>query len=128
MKLKSYLYMAAALFAAAATTASCGEPDEIVLHTDSTLTTIYIGNIAQNDRGVQGVIRENNDIIFTIPYSMREEIDRSNVLIWATVPVDARVTPSLYGRHDLSQPMVITVTAEDGSQTQYQLIVQDVTY
>lgn len=99
---------------------SCQEEDERFVHTDTTITSIYI----RNEVGgvyVQGTIKEENKIIFEIPLANRAKLDISNLLIYANIPVSARVAPGFAGRHDLTTPKDFTVTNDNNEPFTYTL-------
>lgn len=99
---------------------SCQEEDERYIHTDTTITAIYI----RNEVGgvyIQGTLKDENKIIFEIPLANRAKLDISNILIYANIPVSASVSPGFAGRHDLSSPKQFTVTNDNNEPFTYTL-------
>ena len=92
----------------------CQEPMEgDFLHTDNTISAIYMTpGTGTSSLSVSGVIdNEAGTITFTVPKDKRREIDLTQVKLRASVALDAFITPSLMGWHDISSPMEISVTA-----------------
>lgn len=92
----------------------CEEPMEgDFLHTDNTISAIYMTpGRGTSSLSVSGLIdNEAGTVIFTVPKDKRKEIDLTEVKLRASVALDAFITPSLMGWHDISSPMEITVTA-----------------
>jgi hypothetical protein len=99
---------------------SCEKADDRYVHTDTSITSIYIRD---NVGGVyvEGTFEDENTIVFKIPLASSNEIDNKNVLIYANIPVSACVTPGFAGRHDLSSPKEFTVTNDNGVPCVYTL-------
>ena len=99
---------------------SCQKEDEKYVHTDTTITAIYI----RDEVGgvyVQGIIKEENKIVFEISLANRAKLDISNLLIYANIPVSAHVSPGFAGRHDLTSPKEFTVTNDNNEPFTYNL-------
>lgn len=99
---------------------SCQEEDEKFVHTDTTITAIYI----RDEVGgvyVQGTFKEENKIVFEIPLTSRTKLNISNLLIYANIPVSAHVSPGFAGRHDLTSPKEFTVTNDNNVPFTYTL-------
>lgn len=99
---------------------ACEEADERFVHTDTTISSIYIRDRVGGVY-VEGTFEEENRIVFKIPLASRTEIDNTYVLIYANIPVSAYVTPGFAGRHDLSSPKQFTVINDDGVPRVYTL-------
>ena len=91
---------------------SCQKEDERYIHTDTTISSIYIRD-AVGGFYVEGTFQGDDDIIFEIPWAKQNELDISNILIYANIPVSAHVSPGFAGRHDLSSPKKFTVTNDN---------------
>lgn len=119
--MKMYKIMLVFLVAAISLTFySCQEEDERYIHTDTTITAIYI----RDEVGgvyVQGILRGEKEIIFEIPLASSSKLDISNLLIYANIPVSAHVSPGLAGRHDLTSPKEFTVTNDNNKPFTYTL-------
>ena len=103
----------------------CQEPMEgDFLHTDNTISAIYMTpGRGTSSLSVSGLIdNEAGTVTFTVPKDKRKEIDLTEVKLRASVALDAFITPSLMGWHDISSPMEITVTASmTGESKKYTL-------
>jgi hypothetical protein len=96
---------------------SCQKEDERYVHTNTTISAIYIRNTVGGTY-VEGTIKTDS-VIFEIPLAKKDEIDITNTLIYATIPVSAKVTPGFAGRHDLSSPQQFTVVNDDNEPHVY---------
>lgn len=99
---------------------SCEEADERYMHTDTDITAVYIRDKVGGTY-IQGVFRENDAIVFEVPLAKRADLDISHLLIYANIPVSARVTPGFAGRHDLSAPKQFTVINDNNEPRTYTL-------
>jgi hypothetical protein len=99
---------------------SCEKADERYVHTDTTISSIYIRDKV-GGAYVEGTFEEPNKIVFKIPLASRTEIDNTHLLIYANIPVSSFVTPGFAGRHDLSSPKQFTVTNDNGVPSVYTL-------
>lgn len=104
---------------------SCAKPGEEFLHTDNTITTIWITPPDNATRIIYGDINEETgDITFEISRADRLYFDSKQLKVRATVGYDVMITPSLLGIKDLSKGMTITVTAQmTGESREYNLKV-----
>jgi|GEM_PF-6068957 len=99
---------------------SCEESDERYMHTDTGITAVYIRDQVGGTY-VQGIFQGDDEIVFEVPLDKRTDLDISNLLIYANIPVSARVTPGFAGRHDLSSPKQFQVTNDDNEPRTYTL-------
>ena len=99
---------------------SCQKEDERYIHTDTTISAIYVRDKV-GGAYVEGTLQGNSEIIFNIPLAKKEDLNISNILIYANIPVSANVSPGLAGRHDLSSPKVFTVTNDNNVPRAYTL-------
>jgi len=99
---------------------SCQKEDERYIHTDTTISSIYVRNEV-GGAYVEGKFQGSNEIIFEIPLAKKEDLDISNILIYANIPVSASVSPGFAGRHDLSSPKEFTVTNDNNVPHTYTL-------
>lgn len=120
MKIFSYLAVAVLV---ALTADSCATGDEEPVHTNNTILSIQITPYDTNVPAINGVIDEDNHrILFPIPRDMHELYpDLTRLYVRATVGYDAMISPVLTGLQDLSEPHLITVTAQNGATRQYTL-------
>lgn len=115
-------YLLIAIFSAMAV--SCAKPGEEFIHTDNTISSIWITPTDNASWIVYGDINEETgEISFVIPRSMSPYFPSLTELkVRAIVGYDAFITPSLLGIKDLSRDLVITVTAiQTGEQREYTL-------
>ena len=98
---------------------SCQKEDQRYIHTDTTITSIYVRNKV-GEAYVEGTI-QTDEIVFEIPLAKKAELDISNLLIYANIPVSANVLPSFAGRHDLSSPKEFTVNNDNNVPHKYTL-------
>jgi len=101
-------------------TYSCQKEDERYIHTDTTISSIYIRNEV-GGAYVEGTFEGDNEIVFKIPKDKSEELDISNLLIYGNIPVSANVSPGFAGRHDLSSPKEFSVTNSNNVPHTYTL-------
>ncbi len=99
---------------------SCQKEDERYIHTDTTISSIYIRNEV-GGAYVEGTFQGDNEIVFQIPLAKKEELDISNILIYANIPVSSSVSPGFAGRHDLSSAKEFTVTNDNNVPHTYTL-------
>lgn len=119
-KILKYFFVTAAVLIAA----SCAKPEEEFLHTDNTITDIWITPVDDATRTIYGTIDDTVDpavILFEIPRASRPFFPSlSELKVRAIVGYDAIITPSLLGIKDLSSDFSITVTAtQTGESKEY---------
>lgn len=73
---------------------------------------------------IDGVIDQtSHSVTFNVPYNLSESLDDvtdlTHTFLVGKVPIGAIITPGLGGVRDLTSPMSITVTAADGTETDY---------
>ena len=113
---------------------SCAKPDADYVHDDATISAIYVLSTMKDATGktlsvsFPGAInQEDGSIAFTITKDKRKQIDLTAVKLRANVGYDAyiKVTQeagkdvdrTLYGIHDLSEGLELTVTAQMTGRT-----------
>lgn len=113
---------------------SCAKPDADYVHDDATISAIKMGTTQKDASGkekaltIDGVIDQDaGTVLFTVPKDKRRDIDLTAVKLRANVAFDAYVTVSkelgkdvdrtLYGIHDISEGIEITVTAKMTGRT-----------
>lgn len=123
-----------AIAAAALGTLSCAEPDEDFVHDDATISAIYICTTQKDATGKEkpisfaGVIdQDSGNVLFTVPKDKRKDIDLDAVKIRANIGFDAYVKVThesgkdvdrtLYGVHDITDVIDLTVTAKMTGRT-----------
>lgn len=115
-------------------TGSCAKPDADFVHDDATISAIYICTTQKDATGKElpykeaGVIdQETGNVVFTIPKAKRKDIDLTAVKLRANVGFDAYVKVTkelgkdvdrtLYGIHDITEGIDLTVTAKMTGRT-----------
>ncbi|MBP5488631.1 MAG: hypothetical protein J6X77_03575 [Bacteroidales bacterium] len=124
-----------AIAALALGASSCAKPDPEFVHDDVTISAIYICTTQKDASGkekplkIAGVYtdKEAGTIQFTVPKVNRKEIDLDAVKIRANVGFDAyvkvtkeggkAVDRTLYGIHDITEGIELTVTAKMTGRT-----------
>lgn len=113
---------------------SCAKPDADYVHDDATISAITMGTTQKDATGkvkpltIDGVIDQDaGTVSFTVPKDKRRDIDLTAVKLRANVGFDAYVTVTkelgkevdrtLYGIHDISEGIEITVTAKMTGRT-----------
>ena len=102
---------------------NCAKPGEEYLHEDNTIHSIMITPATGTTSAtVEGVIKpvEGKDNAFTIdfpiPRKLRSSFDLTKLKVKATVGYDVKITPSLSGIKDLSDPYEVKVEATQTGQ------------
>lgn len=113
---------------------SCAKPDADYVHDNATISAIKMGTTQKDASGKEkaitfdGVIDQDaGTIAFTVPKDKRRDIDLTAVKFRANVAFDAYVTVTkeqgktvdrtLYGIHDISAGIELTVTARMTGRT-----------
>lgn len=105
---------------------SCAKPNYVAPNDDSIIKDFYATLEGKGrERLFESTI--SNDTIYVnidyyYPIDSDNEVDLSKILLKASVPVDAKIEPSLEGFTDLNNPLHITVTAGDGTQSKYVVV------
>lgn len=116
--------------AAAGTFASCRKADTVMRSEQNLLSDIYATNDGNGGQRLFNPRYSNDTIYFDIPYFYPEdtdnETDLSRIILYGTIPSDAKLTPSLGGFADLRNPYPITVTSGAGAQRNYVIMAKKV--
>ncbi len=108
---------------------SCAKPDEDYVHDDATISAIYMLTTQKDATGkalslsIQGSIdQDSGEISFVVSRDKRRQIDLTAVKLRANVGYDAylsvtkeggkEVSRTLYGIHDISEGIDLSVTAK----------------
>ena len=108
---------------------ACAKPDAEFVHDDATISAIYMATTQKDAAGKEkpisfpGVIDQDaGTIVFSVPKDKRKDIDLDAVKIRANVGFDAYikvtreggkdVDRTLYGIHDITEGIDLTVTAK----------------
>ena len=102
---------------------NCAKPGEEYIHDDNTIHSIMsTPATGTTSATVEGVIKpvEGKDNAFTIdfpiPRKLRSSFDLTKLKVKATVGYDVKITPSLSGIKDLSDPYEVKVEATQTGQ------------
>lgn len=115
-------------------TLSCAKPDADYVHDNANLSAIKMGTTQKDATGKEKALtfdgkidHEAGTVLFTVPKENRKEIDLTAVKLRANVAFDAYVTVTrelgkpvdrtLYGIHDISEGIDITITAKMTGRT-----------
>lgn len=113
---------------------SCAKPDADFVHDDASISAIYICTTQKDVTGKEkpisfaGVIdQDSGNIVFTVSKDKRKDIDLDAVKIRANIGFDAYVKVTreggkdvdrtLYGIHDITDVIDLTVTAKMTGRT-----------
>lgn len=111
---------------------SCRKADPVLPKTQSELSDIYASSFGNGkDRMFDARFSTNKDTIyFDIPWyypvNSDNEVDLTKMIVRATIPTDAVLTPALGEVMDISHPFNLTVTAGDGTQSSYVVVAKKV--
>lgn len=95
---------------------NAGEFKGEIIEFDKDGEIVEVGFSQEDIEGGYGLIR------FSIPKTMENDIDLSNVYLIATVTYDEIITPSLSGKHDITgDGLIISVKSGVGSTRQYRV-------
>lgn len=128
---KIYLFLITAACTAGLFSA-CRKADPVIRKEQSTLSDIYVTTVGKGgDRLFDARYSPNNDTIyFDIPWyfppDFDKEVDITKLILRATIPTDATMSPTLGNVVDLSKPLEITVTAGNGAQSKYVIVAKKV--
>ena len=108
---------------------NCAKPGEEYLHEDNSISSIFIvpasGTVSATINGVIAPVPGKDDaytIDFPIPRKLKSSFDLTKLKVKATVGYDVKITPSLSGIKDLSEPNEISVEAtQTGKVRKYTL-------
>jgi hypothetical protein len=111
---------------------SCRKADPIMLKQQKALSDIYATIDGRGgERLFDAVYSVNNDTIyFNIPYyypvDSDKESDLTRIILRATIPAEATVSPALGTLVDLTKPLTITVRAGNGEPVKYTIVSKKV--
>lgn len=111
---------------------SCRKADPVIRKQESNLSDIYLTMAGKgSERLFDGYYSPNKDTIyFDVPWfypvNSNNEVDIKNLIIRSTIPTDAVMSPALGTVTDLSNPLKVTITAGDGTQTSYVIVAKKV--
>lgn len=108
---------------------NCAKPGEEYLHEDNSISSIFIipasSTVSATINGVIAPVPGKDDaytIDFPIPRKLKSSFDLTKLKVKATVGYDVKITPSLSGIKDLSEPYEISVEAtQTGKVRKYTL-------
>lgn len=105
---------------------ACEKPNYVEPNDEVSINDFY-ATIAGSGRDRLFNSRISNDTVYVnidyyYPIDSDNEVDLSQMLLRASLPVDSKVSPSLDGFTDLSKPFHIRVTAGDGAAQEYVVV------
>ncbi len=108
---------------------NCAKPGEEYLHEDNRISSIFIvpanATVSAIVNGVIAPVPGKEDaytIDFPVPRKLKSSFDLTKLKVKATVGYDVKITPSLSGIKDLSEPYEISVEAtQTGKVRKYTL-------
>lgn len=112
--------------------AACKKADPVLRRGDSRIADFYVTIAGLTDQKLAtGRYSASGDTIYLdVPYyyplNSDNEVSLSKLLLKASIPTDAIITPSLEKETDLTNPLDITVTAGDGTVSKYVLVAKKV--
>lgn len=120
------------LLGSGAILSSCRKADTIVPKQQKALSDIYATTAGRGgERLFDAVYSVNNDTIyFNVPYyypiDSDNESDLTKMILRATIPTEAIVSPALGTLVDLTKPLPITITAGNGESVKYTIVAKKV--
>lgn len=124
--MKNFWNYLVALFLIGALVGSCAKPNYVAPNEQSVISDFYA---TIEGKGRERIFEStiSNDTIYVnvdyyFPIDSDNEVDLSKLILKANLPVDAKVSPSIEGFTDLTNPLHLTVTAGDGTQSKYVII------
>lgn len=130
--MKNILFIFIAAFFVAGMFTACRKADPVIRMEQKALTDIYATTTGKGgDRLFDARYSANNDTIyFDIPWyypaSSDNVVDITKLIVRATIPTDAVMSPALGSIMDLSKPVNITVTAGNGATSNYVIVTKKV--
>lgn len=130
--MKNYSFLFITALTAGSLFTACRKVDSVPRKEHSTLSDIYLTTDGKGgDRLFDPRYSANNDTIyFDVPWyfppDYDKEVDLTKLIVRATIPTDATVSPALGKLTDLTKPYEITVTAGNGNQSKYVIMAKKV--
>ncbi|KIC94063.1 DUF5018 domain-containing protein [Flavihumibacter solisilvae] len=124
-KIFSFIFIAAT---AATTISSCRKADPVIRKSQNEMSDIYA---TTPDKGRERLFdarysAAKDTIYFDIPWFSPQdsdnEVDLSQIILRATIPSDAIISPALGSPMDLRNPVPLSITAGDGSVANYVVV------
>ena len=105
----------------------CQDIDQLADSSDCTITAARAQYLTSATAGtfstaVTGVIGDST-VTFTYTGTAATALDITNMRIYVTIPNSAKITPSLTGLKNMTNPLDIKVTAGDGTVKKYTISV-----
>lgn len=130
--MKNILFLVITALSAMTMIPACRKADPVIRKEQSALSDIYATTTGKgSERLFDARYSANNDTIyFDIPWyypvNSDNAVDITKLIVRATIPNDAVMSPALGGVMDLSKPLTVTVTAGNGTQTKYVIVAKKV--
>lgn len=124
--MKKFLSNITGLIMVCALVYSCAKPEHILPNDKNTIADFYASLEGDGRNRVFNSTISNDTVYVNIDYyypiNSDNEVDLTKMLLRASIPTDAKISPSLEGYTDLTKPVHVTVTAGDGEQTKYVIV------
>lgn len=130
--MKKILFLFITALSAAVIIPACRKADPVIRKDQNALSDIFLTIDGQGkERMFNPRYSANNDTIyFDVPWfypaTSDNAVDITKMIVRATIPLDATISPALGGLMDLSKPLTLTVTAGNGNQSTYVVVTKTV--
>lgn len=105
---------------------ACAKPDAVLPNDKANITDFYATYDGEGrTRTFNSRISNDTvylDVDYYYPINSDTEVDLTKMLLKASIPVDSKISPSLTGFTDLTNPFHITVTAGNGIEREYVIV------
>lgn len=109
---------------------ACKKEDPVIRNESNVLSDIYATKEGSGTNRLFEPRFSNDTIYFDIPYfypvDSDNETDLTRIILRATIPSDAKISPSLGVPMDLTKPLPVTVTSGSGVEKQYTIVARKV--
>ncbi|WP_159637642.1 DUF5018 domain-containing protein [Sphingobacterium composti Ten et al. 2007 non Yoo et al. 2007] len=124
--MKKFLSNITGLIMVCALVYSCAKPEHILPNDENIIADFY-ASLDGDGRNRHFNSRISNDTVYVdidyyYPIDSDNEVDLTKMLLRASIPTDAKISPSLEGYTDLTNPVHVTVTAGDGTSKDYVIV------
>src|SRR5690606_21732154 len=124
--MKKFLSNITGLIMVCALVYSCAKPEHILPNDKNTIADFYASLEGDGRNRIFNSTISNDTVYVNIDYyypiNSDNEVERTKMLLRASIPTDAKISPSLEGYTDLTNPVHVTVTAGNGEQTNYVIV------
>ncbi|WP_315817100.1 DUF5018 domain-containing protein [Paraflavitalea speifideaquila] len=129
MKKTLFLFITG-LSTAVALIPACRKADPVIRKEQSNLADIYLTTQGAGKDRLFNPRYSNDTVYFDVPWfypaTSDNNVDITKMIVRATIPGDASISPSLGGVMDLTKPLTVTITAGNGAQSKYVIMTKKV--